>query len=140
MSAEDESEPKRIRQCKSCPWRIDCVPEEDIPGGYRVDLHENLACTIKSGLDSLPRGAIRAMACHHSRPGEEFVCAGWLHNQLGPGNNIGARLAVMTGKWPVPDVDGEQHERFEDTLPKPKRASRSARRRLRPSRPRSRRR
>lgn len=125
--ATDE-EPKRIKQCKSCPWRVDCVPEEDIPGGYCVALHENLRDTIKSGLESLPLGGpLRAMACHHSRPGAEFVCAGWLHNQLGSGNNIAARLAVMTGKWPVPDVDGEQHEQFEDTLPK---AAKPKRRRL----------
>lgn len=116
------TEPEKIHQCKSCPWRVDCEPEQDIPGGYCVKLHEGLANTIQSGLGSLLSGGpIRAMACHHSKPGAEFVCAGWLDNQIGPGNNIAARLAVMTGKWPVPVVDGEQHERFEDTLPKPRR-------------------
>lgn len=125
-------EPAKIHQCKSCPWRVDCEPETDIPGGYCVKLHEGLANTIKSGLESLPLGGpIRAMACHHSKPGAEFVCAGWLDNQIGPGNNIAARLAVMTGKWPVPVVDGEQHERFEDTLP---RSSTRAPKRSRPRR------
>jgi hypothetical protein len=56
------------------------------------------------------------MACHYSKPGEEFACAGWLANQLGSGNNIGVRLAVAQGHLPVPEIDGEQHERFEDTL------------------------
>jgi hypothetical protein len=60
---------------------------------------------------------MRAMACHHSKPGAEFACAGWVHNQLGPGNNIAVRLAVMTGSLPVPVVDGDQHETFDDTLP-----------------------
>ena len=118
-----DAEPKKIHQCKSCPWRVDCVPEEDIPGGYCANMHAELKGTIKSGMESMPMpgGTIRAMACHHSKIGEEFLCAGWLENQLGPGNNIAARLAVMTGKWPVPVTDGDQHERFEDTLPKPER-------------------
>jgi hypothetical protein len=118
----DNKEPEKVHQCKSCPWRVDCEPEKDIPGGYCVKLHEGLKNTIKSGLDSLSAvgGVIRVMACHHSKPGAEFVCAGWLDNQIGPGNNIAARIAVMTGRWPVPVVDGEQHERFEDTLPKPR--------------------
>lgn len=68
------------------------------------------------------------MACHYSKLGEEFPCAGWLYNQLGVGNNLAVRLAVMSGRLPAPTVDGEQHERFEDTLPKTtpprKRASR----------------
>lgn len=28
-------------QCKSCPWRVDCDPEKDIPG-YDRKLAENL--------------------------------------------------------------------------------------------------
>lgn len=116
-------EHEKIKQCASCPWRVDCVPEEDIPNGYCANMHAELSGTIKSGMESMPMpgGTIRAMACHYSKPGEEFLCAGWLNNQLGPGNNIAARLAVLTGKWPVPEIDGEQHERFEDTLPKPDR-------------------
>lgn len=58
------------------------------------------------------------MACHYSQfQKKPIYCAGWLHNQLGPGNNIGVRLAVMTGEMPVPVVDGPQHETFEGTLP-----------------------
>lgn len=106
----------KLKQCKSCPWRVDCVPDKDIPNGYSAALHEKLRATIQSGFSSLT--CRRAMACHYSNPGEETPCAGWLQNQLGPGNNIGARLAVMTGKWPVPEVDGPQHESFEDTLPR----------------------
>ena len=64
-----------------------------------------------------PSGPTVSMACHYSKPGEEFPCAGWLHHQIGPGNNIGLRLAVMTGAMPVPVVDGEQHQTFEETLP-----------------------
>jgi hypothetical protein len=133
-SAKDKLE--TVKQCKSCPWRVDCVPEKDIPNGYCANMHAELHGTIKSGLESLPRpgGVIRAMACHYSKPGEEFVCAGWLENQLGPGNNIAARLKVMTGAWPVPEIDGEQHERFEDTLPKT--STRAPKRTRRPRQPR----
>jgi len=103
-----------VKQCKSCPWRIDCVPDQDIPR-YSRQLHEKLRGTIRSGVQSL-RSNGRVMACHYSKPGEEFACAGWLANQIGSGNNIGVRLAVIQGDLPVPEIDGEQHERFEDTL------------------------
>lgn len=113
---------KVIKQCKSCPWRVGCVPDRDIPNGYSCELHEGLRNTIASGIASI--GASRAMACHYSKPGEEFACAGWLKNQLGVGNNIGVRLAVATGRMPAPEVDGPQHESFEDTLPKLRKAKR----------------
>jgi len=112
------SAPEVVRQCKSCPWKVATVPDRDIPNGYSVRLHESLRCSIRSGLDSLFGGPLRAMACHYSKPGKEFACAGWLHNQFGVGNNIGVRLAIATRKLPVPKVDGDQHESFEDTLPK----------------------
>lgn len=126
MTTCEASKSKPIVQCKSCPWRTDCVPDKDIPNGYSVALHKNLAKTIQSGLGSLFGGgdARHVMACHYSKPGEEFYCAGWLHNQIGPGNNLGVRLAVMTGQMPMPEVNGPQHERFEDTLPKPRRRRR----------------
>ena len=106
---------KTVVQCKSCPWRIDCVPDRDIPN-YVPALHEGLTNTIRSGIETLFETERHTMACHYSKPGEEFPCAGWLSNQLGSGNNIGVRMAVMTGSMPVPKIDGPQHERFEDTL------------------------
>lgn len=108
-------EPETIVQCKSCPWRVDCVPDRDIPN-YVPGMHVNLDKTIKSGIDTMFRKVRHVMACHYSKPGEEFPCAGWLHNQIGPGNNLGVRISVMAGKMPVPMVDGEQYETFEETL------------------------
>ena len=105
-----------VKQCKSCPWRVGCDPDSDIPNGYSRALHEGLKGTIADP-GSLRLGALRIMACHHSKPGEEFPCAGWLHHQLGPGNNLMLRMMAMQGAIQVPEVDGEQHERFEDTLP-----------------------
>lgn len=106
-----------VKQCKSCPWRVDCVPDRDIPHGYSRELHAVLARTIARPGDLRP-GGIRAMACHYSKIGEKFPCTGWIENQIGDGNNIGLRMAVMTGRMPMPEVDGEQHERFDDTLPR----------------------
>ena len=97
-------EPKTVNQCPSCPWRVDCVPIRDIPN-YVPDLHCQLDKTIRSGLETLFQQERHIMACHYSKPGEEFPCAGWLANQLGPGNNLGVRLLVMTGKMSVPVVD-----------------------------------
>lgn len=108
-----------VRQCKTCPWRTSCDPEKDIPNGYSVELHKDLRGTIKEGMESL-FGPRRVMACHYSEPGLEIPCAGWMHNQIGPGNNLGLRLAVSLGTMPVPEVDGDQHPTFEDTLPKKK--------------------
>ena len=112
-------------QCKTCPWRVDCVPDEDIPNGYREDLHRALACTIQSGEASLRTalsgGPMHVMACHYSEPGTESYCAGWIENQIGPGNNIAVRLAVMRGTMPRPKCIGAQHETLNATLPKRRR-------------------
>ncbi|MFB9795247.1 hypothetical protein ACFFQG_32100, partial [Shinella granuli] len=46
-------------------------------------------------------------------------CIGWLMNQIGAGNNIPLRLQVRSCEnINAVVVDGPQHERFEDTLPK----------------------
>jgi hypothetical protein len=108
---------KEVRQCPTCPWRVDCEPLTDIPN-YVPELHHKLDHTIAEpgSLCGLGAKTMHVMACHYSKPGEEFACAGWLHNQLGPGNNIAVRLRVITGDMPVPVVDGEQYETFEETL------------------------
>lgn len=106
-----------ITQCKSCPWRVDCDPLTDIPNGYCTTKHTALRKTIAKGIESI--GNPHTMACHYSKgPGTEIPCAGWIYNQLGPGNNIGVRLRVMNGSLPRPVVIGEQHETFDDTIPK----------------------
>ena len=113
-------EPEQLHQCKSCPWRTDCEPDKDIPR-YERDLHCALSNTIRSGPESLI-GPLVIMACHYSKPDEEFPCAGWLANQLGPGNNLLVRMQVATGRLPVPITDGPQHPTFEETLKPTKRA------------------
>jgi hypothetical protein len=106
-----------ITQCRSCPWRVDCDPLTDIPNGYSVELHESLRETIAEPGAVCLTGLKRIMACHYSKVGEEIPCAGWMHHQLGDGNNIWLRIEVMRKRMPMPEVIGEQHKRFEDTLP-----------------------
>lgn len=108
---------KRLRrqvQCEKCPWKKSTNPYE-IPNGYDVEKHLGLERTIASGEASL--GRANMMACHESEPGKEAHCIGWLMNQLGPGNNIGLRLRMLDYDLSKVRTVGEQHERFEDTLP-----------------------
>lgn len=106
----------RTKQCSKCPWKVSTDPFE-IPDGYCVNKHENLKDTIaKEG--ELNLGRLKAMACHHSKGSDEMFCVGWLNNQLGVGNNIGLRIAMRDCEnIRELKVYGEQHERFEDTLP-----------------------
>jgi hypothetical protein len=104
------------KQCDHCPWRKDVDPF-DIPNGYSVEKHAALSCTIaRPGIDSLLQSGPRhVMACHETH---EDHCIGWLMNQVGSGNNIGMRLAVRNCEnFKDVELVGEQHERFEDTLP-----------------------
>lgn len=55
------------------------------------------------------------MACHESHAAH---CLGWLANQIGAGNNIPLRIRMMDCENAgAIKLRGEQHERFEDTLP-----------------------
>lgn len=101
------------RQCAKCPWKASTNPR-DIPNGYCETKHRKLKETIAT-LGQINVGTLRIMACHET---DKLACVGWLVNQLGPGNNIGLRLACMRDPK-LADVEtvGEQHETFEDTLP-----------------------
>lgn len=103
---------KRTTQCDKCPWRVGVNPR-DIPNGYCERKHAALIETIAAPGDI--RGAAKAFACHET---DDAHCIGWLMHQLGPGNNIGLRLQMITcensGKI---RLKGEQHQTFEDTLP-----------------------
>lgn len=106
---------KRVNQCTKCPWRIDTDPNE-IPNGYSVELHRALADTIAE--PGALRSTGRVFACHEHDADEKVHCVGWLVNQLGPGNNIGLRMQMISCENArAIRVHGEQHETFEDTLP-----------------------
>jgi hypothetical protein len=112
----------RKKQCKACPWKVSTDPEKDIPGGYCAQKHIALENTIQRGFMGMG-GPVRLMACYETPQGKEQVCTGWFENQLGPGNNISLRLAVSVLKVDLSEIqlDGDQHETFEDTLPKRRR-------------------
>lgn len=60
-------------------------------------------------------GPINVFACHET---DDAHCVGWLVNQLGPGNNIGLRIQMISCvNAKTIRLRGEQHESFEDTLP-----------------------
>ncbi len=103
-----------MKQCEKCPWKVSTDPTE-IPNGYTVELHRRLAGTIRSGLESLS-GPLRMMGCHEFAVGAERPCVGWLANQLE--DNLGLRLVAHRGQIDSDyELDGEQHETFEGTLP-----------------------
>ena len=107
----------QTKQCKTCPWIIGNDPF-DIPN-YDSDLHEALKDTISREAVFNTENELKIMACHYSKEGCENYCIGWLHNQLGVGNNLGLRIKMMkcenAGNI---EVVGEQHKEFNDTLPK----------------------
>lgn len=109
---------KRTKQCSKCPWKVSTNPY-DIPDGYCENKHANLKETIAEEGVIPTSSVMKVMACHHSDGNDEMYCVGWLNHQLGIGNNIGLRLKMLKceniGEI---KVYGEQHIKFEDTLPK----------------------
>ena len=104
---------KRTMQCEKCPWRVEVDPH-DIPNGYCETKHQGLSKTIAQPGGPI-LGPLVAMACHETH---DAHCIGWLVNQVGPGNNIGLRLRMISCENShAIRLRGEQHETFEDTLP-----------------------
>lgn len=110
------------RQCAKCPWKVGVDPYE-IPGGYDVARHRQLDETIaEPGILDL-HGILHIMACHETGKGAELPCVGWMHHQLGEGNNIGLRIAVMTGRIDGNiEIVGRQHRSLAATLPRRRRS------------------
>lgn len=106
---------KRTAQCAKCPW-LQNVDPRDIPNGYCEAKHKGLASTIaKPGDISTIGQPLHAMACHETH---DSHCVGWLHNQLGNGNNIALRLQMINCENAgAVRLRGPQHACFEDTLP-----------------------
>jgi len=108
---------KRTKQCAKCPWKTSTNPHE-IPDGYSEEKHCDLKKTIANPGAFGFQGTMHVMACHHSFEGNEEHCVGWVHNQLGVGNNIALRFKMLTcSNISELKVYGDQHDNFEDTLP-----------------------
>lgn len=100
-------------QCKTCPWRVG-ASTSDIPG-YSREKHEALRRTTIA----IPGALVptHTMACHHSTDDAPVACVGWLHNQLGPGNNIPLRMrAARDPSIADYDLRGPQRETMDDTF------------------------
>lgn len=78
------------RPCSNCPWRLDAPP-----GEFPACRYESLTAT--AGRPGKEVGfSAPIFACHRSRDGEEFACAGWLAT-VGY-DHLGMRLAVAMGR------------------------------------------
>jgi len=104
------------QQCKTCPWKkgAKCA---NIPN-YDLNLHQDLSKSIadEDGNLSKLNQPITGMACHYSGQ-NQIPCAGWLHNQIGDGNNIPLRI-WFSNNYPNGsiEVDGEQKQNFQETF------------------------
>lgn len=119
-----------MKQCKACPWKKSTRPEKDIPGGYCETKHAALKSTIATP-GELRLGSVPMMACHETAVGQERACVGWTLHQLGIGNNLALRMRAFAdpkfrAQIAAMRLDGPQHERLEDTLPKKKRRRKGA--------------
>lgn len=95
--------------------------------GYDRKKHEALADSIATPGSLV--GAKTTMACHGSAEDAPTVCVGWLHNQLGPGNNLGLRLrAIREPELGDYTLAGKQRASFAETFHSaPRRAKGTAR-------------
>ena len=101
------------KPCPSCPWRVDQTARA-IPG-FSLDLAESLDRTC-SGEFGAP-----VFACHQSRPGGEFPCAGWL--AIHGHDSIAVRLMVLQGRVPPEALESgadwpELHGFFDEVIAK----------------------
>ena len=108
----------QTKQCETCPWRVDSKVI-NIPN-YCPELHQDLQQTItddKDTIEQLYDDTLRIMLCHWSKENNPSYCVGWLHNQLGTGNNIQLRIKFMTCEnGDELEVIGEQVKSFKDTF------------------------
>jgi hypothetical protein len=107
------------KPCPSCPWRR-TAGASDIPD-FDLKLAEKLADTCPDHRGMGPDFGAAVFACHQSRDGQEFACAGWLAT-VGHCHPA-MRLAVISGRldpallepgadWP------ELHETYGEVLDK----------------------
>lgn len=100
--------------CPSCPWR-EATTASDIPN-FDIELAEDLAecCPDEKGYG--PDVDASMFACHQSRPGREFACAGWLAT-VGHKHPI-IRLAVMKKRLSAKALrPGQDWPRLHPTYP-----------------------
>lgn len=103
--------------CPSCPWRRD-QDQTTIPN-FDIDLARGLAKTVGDG-DAFRK----VMACHHSQPGREFGCVGYLYRY--GWSNLNVRLLMATGssidmhaiEADCAPLDGQLHATYDEMMAK----------------------
>ncbi|WP_198386597.1 DUF6283 family protein [Burkholderia ubonensis] len=107
------------KPCASCPWRKDSTAA-DIPN-FSMELAEGLAECSPDERNMGPNLGAKMFACHQSKHGEEFACAGWL--AVAGNAHPEVRLAVFRKELdpaalrPGPDWP-ELHETYPEVLEK----------------------
>lgn len=90
-----------LKPCLTCPWRkTSTVGGADIVG-FDLEMMRGLSKTVPSrGSDR--DGFFQIMACHHSKEGEEFACAGYIarHGE----QNLNVRLMAATKQIDLPSL------------------------------------
>lgn len=85
------------RPCPNCPWRRDVEP-----GEFPACRYDALAAT--AGQPGTEADLFAPLfACHKSREGAEYACAGWLAS-VGR-DHLGVRFAVITGRLDPATLD-----------------------------------
>lgn len=82
------------RPCRNCPWRVDAPRRHWDPSHFTEIWH------------NCQDDGAHEMACHKSTRAMPLPCQGWVR-VMGFGA-IGVRLAVMTGKVSLAEVDDQR--------------------------------
>jgi hypothetical protein len=80
--------------CVACPWRVE-ASAGNIPN-FSLELAEGLSRTCPDERGRGPEFGASIFACHESKQGSEFACAGWLATQGDA--HPGVRLAIVQGR------------------------------------------
>jgi hypothetical protein len=110
---------KPMPPCKSCPWRKD-ARASDIPN-FSMAMAESLRDTSPNERGVGPDFGSNKMACHQSRVGEEFVCAGWLASvgHAHPGVRLSILAKTINPASLAPGADWPAlHESYPEVLEK----------------------
>jgi hypothetical protein len=83
----------QVKPCSDCPWRKD-VPAGNFPP-------ERFVALAHTAYDM----SMAQFACHKSREGREFACAGFL--LAGAAHNLGVRLGLRAGMVDLAAVSSE---------------------------------
>jgi hypothetical protein len=89
---------KLLEPCPGCPWRKSVKPGGTEIPGFSLAKMRGLRNTVGKG------DALRSiMACHHSKPGAEFACRGYV--AVEGWTNINVRILASKGELPVREIE-----------------------------------